>query len=302
MKCQRLHHIFSPSGEQPWMISHAANPILLPKSPREGDCYFISRDAQRRGHLVKGVFEPSNFSLKNSLFQLILSPGEEGLFDDSGISLGNICESKGERYLYYVGWNLGGTVPFRNSIGLAIAEEGSDDFKKVSPAPILDRSHVDPYHLSYPFVMEESGVFRMWYGSSLRWTRNPEEMLHVIKYAESVDGLHWKALGRVCIPLKDSDEIAVSRPWVWKKGEEYIMLYCSRKKSSPYSLGYATSRDGMIWKRNDEHLSWSGDMQDWEGEEQCYPSTYVCEKRYFLLYCGQGYGRTGFGLAEMSFH
>jgi len=91
-----------------------------------------------------------------------VSPGAPGLFDDSGTSTGCLVAHGSVRYLYYLGWNLGVTVPWRNTIGLAVSTGAAAAFEKYSLAPLVDRSAVDPFSISYPWVMQDGGRWRMW--------------------------------------------------------------------------------------------------------------------------------------------
>ncbi len=45
-----------------------------------------------------------------------------------------------------------------------------------SKAPILDRNDMDPFSISYPSILHENGMYRMWYGSNLRWGREQHDM------------------------------------------------------------------------------------------------------------------------------
>ena len=55
---------------------------------------------------------------KKPLFEL----GELGAFDDDGIMPCSVVRiSDKQIYLYYIGWNRGVTVSYRNSIGLQLA-------------------------------------------------------------------------------------------------------------------------------------------------------------------------------------
>jgi hypothetical protein len=76
----------------------------------------------------------------------------------------------------------------------------------------MDRHVVDPYSLSYPFVHVGDTTIQMWYGSNQGWGKEPETMRHVIKYAESVDGMNWKREGIIAIDLLEG-EIGVARPF-----------------------------------------------------------------------------------------
>ena len=164
--------------------------------------------------------------------------------------MGWLVRSGARRYLYYLGWNLGVTVPWRNSIGLAISESPEAEFVKIHEAPIVDRSAVDPYSISYPCVLREGSRWRMWYGSNLSWGVQQKDMAHLIKYAESDDGIAWRRDGRIALPFQSADEYAMSKPCVLKEGSRYRMWYSFR--GARYRIGYAESRDGLSWERLDQ--------------------------------------------------
>ena len=291
---ERLGHWFVPQpGEAPWCQSHASTPVVQHLHDDHFRLFFTCRDAQKRSHIASvdlDLFRPQESAQPT----LLLEPGEVGTFDDSGVSLGCVLGDK----LYYVGWNLGVTVPFRNSIGLAVREE--ERYRRVSMAPIMDRSAVDPFHLSYPWVEQEGDHYRMWYGSNLCWGEQTDTMRHVIKEAESTDGVHWQRSGRVAVPLTDSQEIAVARPCVTRDVDGYHMWYSFKSKLQPYAIGYARSEDGVAWTRHDEAVTFIGPCGDWESEMQCYPFCFNHKGERYLLYCGNYFGRTGCGLARMA--
>ena len=143
-----------------------------------------------------------------------LLPGTIGCFDDSGCSMGSLVREGDNLLLYYMGWNLGVTVPWRNAIGLAICHDGKS-FERVSIAPIVDRSDGDPYTISYPWVLRDEREWRMWSGSDLRWGRARTDMYHMIKQATSLDGRVWNRDGKVVVQPAD-DEYAFARPCVVK--------------------------------------------------------------------------------------
>jgi hypothetical protein len=225
----------------------------------------------------------------------ILSPGVIGAFDDSGVSLACMITIKSKKFMYYLGWNLCVTVPWRNSIGLAVYDELRDVWRRFSQAPLLDRNEVDPYSISYPFVLFDEGVYRMWYGSNLRWGSRQEDMAHVIKYAQSADGIHWDRKGHVALSFKDDQEYAMSRPCVIKEEGRYRMWYSYRGQA--YRIGYAESDDGISWVRKDEEAGITVSESGWDSETVEYPFVFDHAGNRYMLYNGNGYGRTGFGLA-----
>ncbi len=286
--------VFAPHNDSSWMVSHASNPVAEKLSENAARIYFSTRDAFNRSSIATLDLELTDPTRpKNIASAPTLSPGPRGAFDDSGLSMGCIVQKGDLRFLYYLGWNLGQTVPFRNSIGLAISQNGAP-FEKFSPAPILDRSSVDPYCLSYPWVLEDSGTWHMWYGSHLEWGRLHGEMRHVIKHASSPDGVHWTPSNHTAIDLQSGDW-GVSRPCVLKEEGRFKMWFSRRQKE--YRLGYAESEDGKNWVRLDDRAGIQTSASGWDSESVSYPFVFSQNQHRYLLYCGNGYGRTGFGLA-----
>jgi len=129
----------------------------------------------------------------------VLVPGELGTFDDSGVTMSCVVAHAGRRYLYYTGWTRGVTVPFYLFAGLAVSEDDGATYSRLSAAPLLDRSDVDPYLTASPFVLVDEGRWRMWYVSATGWTRQAGEVrqrLH-IKYCEFTYVVHWLLNWRV---------------------------------------------------------------------------------------------------------
>ena len=157
MGWRKLGLLFSADGQFPWMASHASNPTAELLGGGELRVYFSTRDKLNRSHVASAVFElaPSPRLVHLDPAPLV-EPGPPGSFDDSGASMGCLVVSGARLHLYYLGWNLGVTVPWRNSIGLAVSSDGGGSFQ-ASRAPVMDRSAVDPYSLSYPWVLRGEG-------------------------------------------------------------------------------------------------------------------------------------------------
>jgi hypothetical protein len=298
MKWQKLGRVFETNNNHPWMLTHAANPVAEHLDRNVFRVYFSCRDAQQRSHIAFADVElESPFKVLSIAEEPLLGPGEVGTFDDSGVSLSCIKLINGRKYLYYLGWNLGVTVPWRNSIGLAVYDPGTATFRRFSKAPLLDRHDVDPFSISYPFVLEDNGVFRMWYGSNLRWGEEQKDMAHLIKYAESDDALHWTRTGIVALQFKNDGEYAMSRPCVIKEDGLYKMWYSYRGES--YRIGYAESADGIEWVRKDEDVGIDVSESGWDSQMVEYPFIFDHRGHRYMLYNGNGYGKTGIGLAVL---
>jgi hypothetical protein len=298
MKWTKVGQIFCPDNNFEWMRTHAAAPVAEHIADDRFRIYFGCRDSANRtsiGFLEIDILRADR--ILNLSPTPIVAPGKLGLFDDSGTSMGCLVQYGHARYLYYLGWNLGVTVPWRNSIGLAISAGRDAAFEKVSLAPIFDRSDVDPFSLSYPWVMHDGRRWRMWYGSNLSWGQDQADMAHVIKYAEADDGIHWRRDGTVAINLKSPNEYAIAKPCVIQDGSLFRMWYSYRGGAASYRIGYAESADGTRWSRMDDDAGIDVSATGWDSESVQYAHVFRHRDRWYMLYNGNSYGKTGFGLA-----
>jgi predicted GH43/DUF377 family glycosyl hydrolase len=206
-------------------------------------------------------------------------------------------------YMYYIGWNLGVTVPFRNSIGLAISSDNGETFNKKYKGPILDRTKDEPHFVASNHVIFHEGVFKMWYLSCIKWEKIENEIRHYyhIKYAISQDGINWERNNRVAIDFIYENEYAISVPRVILEDGMFKMWYSYRggPESSKYRIGYAESLDGENWKRKDDSLSFVLSGENWDKDMICYPFLFMHDKSKYMLYNGNDYGKTGIGLFQL---
>lgn len=298
MKWRKLGRVFVPDGSQPWMQSHAANPIPEHVSGDRFRIYFSARDAENRSSISWveiDLNEPGRVLAQAS--EPVLSPGAPGMFDDSGCSIGCIVPVDGRRYLYYMGWHLTVRVPWQNALGLAISDGPGLPFQRWSTFPVVPLDVNDPYTISYPWVLREGGLFRMWYGSNIQWGSRPEHMRHLIKYAESQDGITWTRPNTVVIDFASPAEYAICKPCVLRGDGGYEMWFCSR--GDRYRIRYARSRDGIAWIRRDADAGIDVSESGWDSDMIEYPAVFDHNGRRYLLYAGNGYGREGFGLAVL---
>ncbi|RFZ02249.1 hypothetical protein DSM43518_05066 [Mycobacterium marinum] len=300
MPWRKLGRVFVPSGELDWARTHAAQPV-----PEwiDGDIfriYFSTRDDQNRSSIGCVVVDlAAGGKVLEISSKPVLCPGDLGMFDDCGVSMGSVVRVGDTRFLYYMGWNLAVTVPWKNAIGLAVSEAGSP-FERWSRFPVVALDEQDPYSISYPWVIRDDGKYRMWYGSNVRWDRNTTNMdglPHVIKNAESIDGIHWEKRDQVAIQAAGNDDIAAARPCVVREARLYRMWFCAR--GAEYRVYSAISQDGLTWQPlgKDEGITVSPDS--WDSVSIGYPCVFDHGGQRFLLYSGDGYGRTGFGLAVL---
>jgi len=298
MRWRKLGHVYAPDGSKPWMCSHAANPVAEPIAGDRFRIYFSARDGENRSSISFieiDLNEPSRILAEAD--EPVLAPGDLAMFDDSGCSIGCMLAVAEKRYLYYMGWHLTVRVPWQNALGLAVSDAPGQPFKRISRFPIVPLDEGDPYTISYPWVIRDNGVFRMWYGSNVEWGPRQRDMRHLIKYAESPDGIQWIRNGLVALDFNAPAEYAMCKPCVLKSGGTYEMWFCSRGER--YRIRYAQSPDGIRWTRLDAHAGIDVSASGWDSDMIEYPCVFEHGRRRYLLYAGNGYGRTGFGLAVL---
>ena len=296
---KKLGLIFAPDGNTEWMRTHAAVPIACPLGGDEFRVFFSARDSSNRSNVG---FVRLNIYAPNRILEIsnepVLAPGEIGHFDDSGAMGSWIVFGHDEMRFYYIGWNLGVTVPFRNALGLATSQDGVI-FERAMPGPIVDRTSREPNFVGSACIVFHNNVWLMWYTSCTKWTTESGVVKHWyhIKYAESVDGIEWNRAGHVAIDFGDETENAISRPSVLFHNGRWKMWYSFRGEK--YRIGYAESDDGKNWIRLDEEVDLQPGAEGWDSEMIEYPHVISHKGELFMFYNGNSFGRTGFGLAKL---
>lgn len=302
-KWKKLGLVFSPSGQAGWMNSHAQvpAPILIDGKLR---IYFSSRPDPNLSLTTYLDLDPEDPTKVICLHEKpILELGKPGTFDEFGIMPSCAIEHNGLIYLYYSGWTRCTSVPYHNTTGLAVSEDGGRTFKKIGEGPVLERTIDEPYSATSPFVMCENGLWHMWYASGVNWVKINKKWEHVytIKYAQSSNGIIWERKNITAIKQKNSLECTV-RPSIIKYNGTYHMWFCYRGsedfRNGPqsYQIGYAESSDLREWQRND---TLSGITLSTYGEDSkmsAYPYVIKHRDKLLMFYNGNGFGKDGFML------
>jgi predicted GH43/DUF377 family glycosyl hydrolase len=234
--------------------------------------------------------------------ECLLAPGEPGLFDDCGCSLGCVLTTpQNEKRIYYMGWHLTKVAPWANFIGMAVLNRETERFEKYARVPIIDRSDNDPFSINYPAILLENGNYKMWFGTHLKWDIDAKDTDHgmrcEVKTGDSQDGIHWNIPNIVCLRGKNSAEYAFAKFSVLHEDGLYKMFYSYRGKA--YRIGYAESEDGYLWNRKDNEVGIDVSSSGWDSEMIEYPAVFDHKKQRYMLYCGNRFGKTGFGIARL---
>lgn len=300
--------IYTPDERLPWAKSHAQIPTVAGIRDGALRILFSSRDAQNRSWIARLDVNPASpAEILHVAPEPIMQLGKAGAFDDCGMMPSCVVEHGGLHYLYYIGWNVRNTVPYHNSVGLAVSEDGGEHYRRLFEGPIMDRTAEEPYFCATTCVRIEDGIWRNWYLSCTGWNNigGKVEPRYHLKYAESHDGIHWKREGKIALDYASDAEGGLVRASVHRQGNLWRMWYSYRDQSgyrtnlaASYRIGYAESNDGLSWRRMDDqagiHLAEDG----WDSFMLAYPEVFEIDGRLVMLYNGNGFGASGFGYAE----
>ena len=201
--------IYSVDSRLPWARTHAQIPTVDVLNDKQLRIYFSSRDDANRSLIAKMEVDAQNPSnILDIQARPLLPLGLLGTFDDCGMMPSSIVHWHGLKYLYYIGWNVRNTVPYHNSVGLAVSEDGGLTFRRMFGGPVMDRTAEEPYFCATTCIRIENGVWRNWYMSCTGWENiaGCMEPRYHLKYAESNDGIHWRRDGRVAIDYASPSE------------------------------------------------------------------------------------------------
>jgi hypothetical protein len=226
-----------------------------------------------------------------------LDLGERGSFDADGVNPTCVIEWNDRLYLYYVGYERLADAPYSLLTGIAVSDDGGESFRRLSTDPLLAPTEHERFFRTAAFVRKEGARWRMWYIGGGEWmTENDHTYpIYALKHLASDDPLKWPGAPETLMdPDRERGEIGFGRPWVERRDDLYVMNL-SVRRTSGYGLVSATSTEGMAWQLG-ESLVDPG-PEEWDAEMVCYGASFESNGRRYLLYNGNRFGRTGFGIA-----
>jgi hypothetical protein len=295
---QKLGLLYCPSGtgRPPKLLSHAANPLPV---FIEGDLYrvfFSGRDFDNRSSVGAVDIDIVKRKVIQEHSHPFFEHGPEGSFYADGVSIGNCYEVNGLQYMLFMGWQNPKDEHWRGDIGRLVVKPDLR-LELDSEAPFMSSNSVDPISLSYPWAQKnKDGGYSMWYSSVTTWDAGNGEMLAPIKFASSADGNNWNREG-LSVPYELGRAQAFSRPTVVGDLETGFGMWFSYRSMGSYRIGYASSMDGRKWELALEDAGIDVSLDGWDSEMIEYPFVFDHKGQRYMLYNGNGYGKTGFGLA-----
>ncbi|MDP2822986.1 MAG: hypothetical protein Q8O52_09950 [Sulfuritalea sp.] len=311
----RRGNIFDPTAlrPRPWMMEYAQcpTPFLLDADTVR----VIVSTRPERGADGLHVSRPGyvDLSRKDLATILAISPkpllelGAPGSFDEFGIMPSAYVNNGETAYLYYTGWTRMASVPYTTAIGVAISRDGGRSFAKLGPGPLLGLSLDEPYMVNSPIVRVIDGSWHMWYVAGKRWIETAEgaEIVLRLSHATSSDGLAWQRSQQTVMPAVLDDEcqdllcpIAIGGRW------HAFFAYRNAVgfRTDPgrgYRIGHATSDDLRTWDRDNSAVGLMLSESGWDSRMMCSTQFLELDGRRLMFYCGNDFGRGGFGIAEL---
>lgn len=315
MKWEKLGKIFNPADHTlpNNCVEFAQSPQTLVLHDRVR-VYFSTRERDKSGKYLSHVaFVDVDRQLCNIIGlskDAVIALGGLGCFDEHGIFPVNMVRD-GDRVLAYTtGWNRKVSVSADASIGLAISHDNGLTFQKYGTGPVMSASLHEPFLVADAFVAIHGGTYHMWYIFGTAWEKfSPEEAadrVYKIAHATSRNGIDWQRDGKPIIEDRLNQNECQALPTIFERSGLYHMYFCYRQahgfrtdSNSAYRIGYAWSRDLIQWQRDDSLAGIDVSQEGWDSQMQCYPHTFELDGAIYMLYNGNEFGRSGFGLARL---
>jgi predicted GH43/DUF377 family glycosyl hydrolase len=200
------------------------------------------------------------------------------------------------------------SVPYTVGIGLAISHDGGTTFSKLGEGPLLGPTLNEPYLVNSPAVHVIGKTWHMWYLTGTKWLldKGKPEAVFQIAHATSTDGINWCRDGIPIIETLFEDECQDIFLPFFREGRWHAIFGFRKpigfrtEPSSTYRLGYASSDDLKTWTRDDDQVGIKRSESGWDSKMMCSSQVIGLDGRILLFYCGNYFGREGFGIAELA--
>lgn len=301
IKWNKLGKILDINTQFKWLNRWAGAACVLPFTDKQSEIitlFVTGREPSGESSIGTVKFNINSLKMLHISKKPILSHGTIGNFDEDGISYPCVIKHRNQFFLYYTGWQKGKQNLWYNGLGLAVSDDGHT-FNKYSQAPIISRNHDDHIGIGSSWIIYDKKKYRMWYTSFSRWEKNKHGYtpFYKIKYTTSSDGICWDEKRYECISYTNANESCIAKPSVIKIYNKYFMWYSYRGES--YRIGFAVSDNGIDWIRKDNLAGIDKSSAGWDSEMICYANVFMWKNYLYMLYNGNGYGKTGLGLARI---
>lgn len=229
----------------------------------------------------------SNNGIDWSELKVVLSNNGETEWDGT-INRCSVIYKDGIYKMYYTGQDSN-----KSKIGIAQSNDGLN-FKKVQDVPIIvPETRYEQENVMNPCVFYDTDekVYKMWYSAGQK--HEPD----VLCYATSEDGIKWNKheSNPIMIPSKDKGDLDCFKLGACDvhklEDNSYIMFYIGYTDINTARIFYATSNDGVQWKKHSKNPIVVPSKNGFDSEATYKPSAiYDFNKNEWILWYN---GRTG---------
>lgn len=281
-----------PNPKSSWRAVQSGMCSALPLPGGGYRIWVTGREPTKRPMVIGWMDVDANFKVIDESAEPCLRPEP---VDKAGVLMPCVVDAgNGELRMYFTGYRP----------GLAFSRDFGKTWTK-HPDRILEVDDVDPVSLGTNCVVRDGEIWRTFY-TAVQPPRYAGELKidrFLIRYAESSDGLKWtKPKENLAL---DADPFGTSaRPDVWRDGARWLMLYSRAPAVSPefpvrrYRLRLAESADGRAFRDVVPVLDPTNRAEDFDSMSCEYGWTLPDDRSRFL-YSGNGFGRSGLGVARL---
>lgn len=299
MKWVKSGQIYQPENSDSQLKTHASNPLGLHLKDDVFRIFYNGRNSDNKSSVSYVDIDIIKREIVYDHKKPVFNFGEDDTFYSHGVSIGGSYSIGESEFILFMGWQCPEGQHWRGDIGRLRLKCNNSELELDPLHPFITTDDEDPVSLSYPYVIYDNGIYKMWYGTTIDWSSENGEMIHVIKYAESNDGVKWIKKGPA-IPYEIGIAQAFSRPALLIKDGVFHMWYSYRSgDGSKYKIGYSRSKDGMNWESDNLNSGIKASEEGWDSEMVCYPFVFTHKENTYMLYNGNSHGKTGFGIAKL---
>jgi hypothetical protein len=278
-------------------LNYAANPLIIKISEKLNRLFFNSRDEGNRSSIYSIDLLGENLVPNSESIKLQHKFGLSNSYFSHGISIGNFFEFNEKSYISVMGWKLNPGEHWAGRIG-KIELDLNGNLMRISEKAWFDLDSEDPISLSYPAIYHDGQTLTMWYGSTVTWDTGNGDMIHILKEKKLNVGESFVSSDSV-IPYKIGQAQAFSRPSIVNYKNRNLMAYSYRGANDKYKIGFVWLDDFSTATQVGGIPPFLPSLNNWENEMVEYPSLFVRDKKLFMLYNGNDYGKTGIGITEI---
>jgi hypothetical protein len=292
---RKLGRVLQASGA-PLSRSH----VMLPTPWVMGDrlrVFYASCDDDLRGRIFFADFAPEPpFPLIAASPEPVFDVGPAGAFDCDGVNPSQVIETDGDLALLYIGWRRGPAAePYTLFAGLAVSRDQGLSFTRRAE-PLLPPRPGERLFRTAPFIDHDGDGYRLLYiggDGFVEGEGGRRTPVYSLMEQRSAGLWDWDGPARALMsPDVAAGEVGFGRPVITP--ERRLMV--SLRTLAGYRL-VETDLEFDPQTRPPLSPVIPPPLGAWEAEMTCFGAPCIVGANEVLVYNGDGYGRTGMGLA-----